>query len=107
MAGIARVVEVSEPWLQDYVSKKYESVPREVKVRPKKRGRLTIQCDKAWSFVDNRGNKQWIWLAIDEETRELVGVYVGRRTRSGASMGLVAIGLSAVCSGLHGFLGSL
>ncbi|PZO56271.1 MAG: IS1 family transposase [Phormidesmis priestleyi] len=84
LAGIARVVEVSEPWLQDYVNKKYESVSREVKVRPKKKGRLTIQCDEAWSFVGNKGNKQWIWLAIDEETREIVGVYVGRRNRSGA-----------------------
>lgn len=37
LAGIARVVEVSEPWLQDYANKKYESVPREVKVQPKKK----------------------------------------------------------------------
>ncbi len=75
LADIARVVEVSEPWLQDCVNKKYESVPREVKVGSKKRGRLTLQCDEAWSFVGNKGNKQWIWLAIDEEIHELVGVY--------------------------------
>ena len=37
-----------------------------------------------WSFVGNKGNKQWIWLALDVETREIVGVYVGDRSREGA-----------------------
>ena len=30
-----------------------------------------------WSFVGNKGNKQWIWLALDVETREIVGVHIG------------------------------
>ena len=38
LAGIARVVDVSEVWLQGYVNEKYASVPREVNVRAKKRG---------------------------------------------------------------------
>jgi transposase-like protein len=37
LAGIARVAEVSEPWLQSYVNQKYQNVPREVEVRAKKR----------------------------------------------------------------------
>jgi hypothetical protein len=50
-------------------------VKREVEVKSKKRGKLTIQCDEMWSFVGNKGNKQWIWLAIDVLTKEIVGVY--------------------------------
>ena len=38
LAGIARVVDVSEPWLQGYVNEKYASVPRQVNVGAKKRG---------------------------------------------------------------------
>ena len=38
LAGIARVTEVSEPWLQNYVNSKYESVPKQVKVKAKKKG---------------------------------------------------------------------
>ena len=41
LAGIARVCEVSETWLQDYVNRKYEAIPRQVNVSAKKR-RLTI-----------------------------------------------------------------
>lgn len=37
LAGIARVAEVSESWLQEYVNKKYEGAPRQVKVKAKKR----------------------------------------------------------------------
>jgi IS1 family transposase len=42
-----------------------------------KKGRLTIQCDQLWSFLDNKGNKQWVWLALDANTREIMGVYIG------------------------------
>ncbi|WP_121969938.1 IS1 family transposase [Leptolyngbya sp. BC1307] len=45
---------------------------------------MTIQCDAAWSFVGNKGNKQWIWLAIDAAAGEIVGVFIGRRSRVGA-----------------------
>jgi IS1 transposase len=45
---------------------------------------LTIQCDEMWSFVGNKGNKQWIWLALDVDTREVVGVHVGDRSEQGA-----------------------
>ena len=50
-----------------------------------KKGKLTLQCDEAWSFVGNKGNKQWIWLALDVITREIVGVYIGERSEKGAT----------------------
>ncbi|WP_445243201.1 MULTISPECIES: IS1 family transposase [unclassified Microcoleus] len=31
--------------------------------------------DELWSFVDSKGNQQWVWLALDAETREIVGVH--------------------------------
>ena len=84
LAGIARVAQVSERWLQTYVNEKYALVPREISVTAKKKGRLTIQCDELWSFVDNKGNKQWVWLALDADTREIVGVYIGDRDEQAA-----------------------
>jgi IS1 family transposase len=43
---------------------------------------MTIQCDELWSFIDNKGNKQWVWLALDANTREIVGVYSGARDQA-------------------------
>jgi insertion element IS1 protein InsB len=37
-----------------------------------------------WSFVGSKDNKKWIWLAIDKSTREIVGVFIGSRDKSGA-----------------------
>ena len=48
-------------------------------MRAKKKGRLTIECDELWSFVGHKGNKQWIWLVIDRDTCEIVGVAIGAR----------------------------
>ena len=45
---------------------------------------MTIQCDEMWSFVLSKKNKQWIWLAVDVDSRQIVGVYVGKRDRKGA-----------------------
>ena len=49
-----------------------------------KKGHLTIQCDEMWSFVGKKTNKPWIWFALDISTREIVGIYVGDRSREGA-----------------------
>ena len=84
LAGIVRATGVSPRWLQYYVNKKLGGVKRQVEVKSQKRGKLTIQCDEMWSFVGNKGNKQWIWLAIDVLTKEIVGVYIGQRDKDGA-----------------------
>lgn len=84
LAGIVRVTAVSERWLQDYVNETYENVPKQIVVKDKPKGRLTIQCDEMWSFVGNKGEKQWIWLAMDVDSREIVGLFVGNRDKAGA-----------------------
>jgi len=84
LAGIARVVGVSESWLQNYVNEKYAQTPREVVIRKKSKGRLTIECDELWSFVRKKDNKQWVWLSIDRDTREIIGVYIGDRSEQSA-----------------------
>lgn len=34
--------------------------------------------------MDNKGNKQWVWLALDADTREIIGVYIGNRDETAA-----------------------
>ena len=64
-----------------------------------KKGKLVIQCDEMWSFVSCKDNKQWIGLAIDILTKEIVGVYIGKRHETGA-IGLwdsLPVSLSPMC----------
>jgi IS1 family transposase/transposase-like protein len=82
IAGISRVTGILEPWLQKYINEKYEDTPEEIDIT--KKGRLTTECDEMWSFVGMKADKKWIWQAIDCDSREIVGVYVGSRDRVGA-----------------------
>jgi IS1 family transposase/transposase-like protein len=84
LAGIARVLKVSASWLQGYVNQCYKVVPRQVQVTAKPKGALTVQMDELWSFVDDKGNKQWVWLALDVTTREIVGCHIGDRSKDAA-----------------------
>ncbi len=45
---------------------------------------MTIPCDEMGSCVGSKATKPWIWLAIDEQSAEIVGLYVGARDRDGA-----------------------
>jgi insertion element IS1 protein InsB len=84
LAGIARATAVSKSWLQDHANAVYEAVSQTGVVLPKPKGPLTVQMDELWSFVDHKGNKQWVWLAMDAETREIIGCPIGDRSRESA-----------------------
>ena len=84
LAAIVRVTGVSAQWLQTYVNTKYEQIPKEVKVGKKIPGNLSIECDEMWSFVLCKKNKVWIWFAIDVDTKEIVGAYIGKRDAAAA-----------------------
>jgi insertion element IS1 protein InsB len=84
LRGIARVTKVSWSWLQNYVNQKLTNIPRQINVSAKLSGRLTIECDEMWSFVSSKENQVYIWLAIDRNTREIIGCFVGDRTRKSA-----------------------
>jgi insertion element IS1 protein InsB len=37
-----------------------------------------------WSLVETKANKQWIWMAMDAKTRQLIAFHVGDRSRDSA-----------------------
>ena len=76
-AGIARVLQISEDTVQRYVNAASVVEKKQVEVSAKPKKRLNVQMDELWSFVDNKGNQQWVWLALDAQTREIVGVHIG------------------------------
>ena len=84
LRGIARVIGVSWSWLQSYVNDKYGCISYYIEVLEETTGKLTIECDEMWSFFDNKNNEVYIWFAIDRNTRQIVGCFIGDRTRKSA-----------------------
>jgi IS1 family transposase len=39
-----------------------------------------MELDELWSFVDNKGNKIWIWIALCRKTRQIVARAIGDRS---------------------------
>ena len=78
LAGITRVVGVSERQLQTYVNNnKYESLEKQIVVEEKEKGPMTIQCDEMWSFVGSKKINIRYGLQlmlIQEELSELISV---------------------------------
>ncbi len=37
--------------------------------------RLEVQADEMFSYVKKKANKQWIWLAMDVKTRQIIAVH--------------------------------
>lgn len=56
----------------------------------KERGRRVeffgIQLDELWSFVGNKANKQWLWLALNPHNRQIVAFHVGSRSGEDAEL---------------------
>ena len=90
--GICRVVKVSITWLLLFVVKVYDEIPEtledSLQVVEQREDvvfvTLDAQADEMWSFVDNQENKQWVWLALDSHTRQIIAFYVGDRGQQSA-----------------------
>jgi len=91
LLGICRVMDVSLRWLLNFIATLYETLPDDLNVhlpakfkRSVKLLRLHAEADEMWSFVGEKTNKQWVWMAIDVETRQVIAFYVGDRSRKSA-----------------------
>ena len=43
-----------------------------------------LEVDELWSFVLNKSQKRWIWLALCRRTRQIVAFYIGKRDKQAA-----------------------
>jgi len=80
MASIARILQVSKDSVQRYFDPKSKDVSQQVEASEKQKKRLTVHMDELWSFVDDKGSEQWVWFALDVDTREIVGLHFGDRS---------------------------
>lgn len=83
LAGIARAVSVSKSWLQIFVNDLCKNVQKSVN-NIKQKVRLIMECDEMWAFVGSKKNPKWIWFALNRDTREILGVYIGDRSKESA-----------------------
>ena len=90
LRGICRAVGVGLKWLLGFIAHCFEALPDHLHVQPSTCNadimiqRLEVEADEMSSFVQQKANKQWIWLAMDAKTRQIIAFHVGNRRRQSA-----------------------
>ena len=46
--------------------------------------RLEAEIDELWSFVGTKANRQWVWIDMAADTRQIIAFHVGDRSRQSA-----------------------
>ena len=90
LRGICRVMGVSLCWLLNFAVELYAELPDDLNFRAVEETdeiivyALESEVDEMWSFVGNKQSKQWIWIAMEVKTRQIIAFYVGGRSRDSA-----------------------
>jgi insertion element IS1 protein InsB len=83
-------VGVGLNWLLGFIFTQFEALPDQLNVVTITSNsdvviqRLEVEADEMASFVQKKENKQWIWLAMDAKSRQIIGFHVGDRSRKSA-----------------------
>ena len=86
LRGICRTVGVSLTWLLHFMVECFTACPEDLHVQLPARptsvvlSRLEAEADEMWSFVQKKANKQWVWIAMDAKTRQIIAFHVGDRS---------------------------
>ena len=89
LRGICRAVGVSLTWLLHCMVECFTACPDDLHVQLPTRptavvlSRLEAEADERWSFVQKKANKQWMWIAMDAKTRQIMAFHVGDRRGEG------------------------
>jgi insertion element IS1 protein InsB len=90
LRGICRVMGVSLRWLLGFISSEYEQLSDDLNFQSRTGSEklliwsLESEVDEMWSFVGSKESKQWIWIAMDARSRQIIAFHVGDRSRESA-----------------------
>ena len=90
LRGICRAVGVTLKWLLGFLVQCFEALPDHLHVQPVScthdvlMQRLEVEADEMASFVQKKTNKQWVRIAMDAKTRQIIAFHVGDRSHTSA-----------------------
>jgi insertion element IS1 protein InsB len=88
LRGICRTMGVSLTWLLHFMVECFTACPDHLHTQLPTQptavllSRLDAEADEMWSFVQKKANKQWIWIAMDATTRQIIAFHVGDRSHT-------------------------
>jgi insertion element IS1 protein InsB len=86
LRGICRAVGVKLKWLLGFLVHCFEALPEHLHVQPVSCQhdvliqRFEVEADEMASFVQKKVDKQWVWIAMDAASRQVIAFHVGDRS---------------------------
>ena len=90
LRGICRAVGVGLQWLLQFMGARFQQVPEHLYAESPSGTpavilqRLEAELDELWGFVGKKANRQWVWIAMDATTRQILAFHVGDRSGQSA-----------------------
>jgi insertion element IS1 protein InsB len=91
LRGICRAVGVTLKWFLGFLVQCFKALPDHLHVHPVSCTRdvliqrLEVEADELASFVQKKANKQWVWIAMDAKTRQIIAFHVGDWSHTSAA----------------------
>lgn len=90
LEGVCRIFKVSMPWLLSFLNEIVLELPDDLNARVTSDSEefevAVIELDEQWSYVGKKANQQWLWLVFHSQTRQVLAMHVGKRTRQSAEI---------------------
>jgi insertion element IS1 protein InsB len=90
LRGICRAVGVGLQWRLQFMGARFQAAPEHLYVKPANSApavilqRLEAELDELRSFVGKKANRQWVWIAMDATTRQVIAFHGGDRSGQSA-----------------------
>ena len=92
LRGICRIFSVTLKWLMSYFHIKCCMLPEDLAFDMDLANKIHTSRTKSWpvifceadelcTYVKNKKNKAWLWIAIDCETRQVIAFHIGNRSK--------------------------
>ncbi len=86
LSGICRIFKVSLTWLLEFMEGIFRKLPNHLNVtyiaENEELEVAILEMDEQYSYVRNKKNDQWLWLAFHSKTRQVIAFHVGKRTKA-------------------------
>ncbi|MFC5411510.1 hypothetical protein ACFPMF_19470 [Larkinella bovis] len=88
LGGICRVMEIKAHQLYAYMDELYAEIPTDLACRISQPTVIELygrdcEPEELWNFVLYKANKQWVWVALDRATRQVLALSIGDRSALG------------------------
>jgi IS1 family transposase len=76
--------------LLQFMGEQFQAAPEHLPIKPPASSpavimqRLEAELDEIWSFVGQKENRQWVWIALAATTRQVIAFHVGDRSGQSA-----------------------